>query len=185
MERDMFDTMTFTKAGAAVCAALLIFLFANWGAEALYVTETEAHGEGHGEEAGHDKGYVIASLEEGNEEPEEEVEQASFEEVYASADAGAGERVFNKCRSCHKLDGSNGTGPHLDGVVGREVASVDGFAYSDAMASHGGDWTPEELSHFLEDPRGYIPGTKMSFSGLDDIEDRANIIAYLAEQTGG
>ncbi|EAQ13414.1 cytochrome c [Maritimibacter alkaliphilus HTCC2654] len=176
MERDMFDTMTLTKAGAAVCAALLIFLFASWGADALYATSEGGHGE-EGEE--HSQGYVIANLEESSEGGEEEAE-VSFEEVYASADAGAGERVFNKCQSCHKLDGSNGTGPHLDGVVGRAVAGVDGFGYSDAMASHGGDWTPEALDAFLENPRSNISGTKMTFSGLKDIEDRANVIAYLA-----
>lgn len=175
----MFDTMTFTKAGAAVCAALLIFLFASWGADALYST-AEAHGEGHGEEAEHSQGYVIADLSDTGEGEAEDVVEVSFEEVYASADAGAGERVFNKCKACHKMDGSNGTGPHLDGVVGRAVASVGGFSYSDAMIAHGGDWTPEALDAFLENPRSNVNGTKMTFSGLKDIEDRANIIAYLA-----
>ncbi|HBZ43922.1 MAG TPA: cytochrome c family protein [Maritimibacter sp.] len=178
----MFDTMTFTKAGAAVCAALLIFLFSNWAAEALYHTDVaEAHGD-EGEDHGPTQGYVIASLEgDAGGEAEEEVE-VSFEEVFAAADAGAGERVFNKCKSCHKLDGSNGTGPHLDGVVGREVAAVDGFGYSDAMTAVEGAWTPEELNAFLENPRQDISGTKMSFAGLKDIEDRANLIAYLQEQ---
>ncbi|MEC7763087.1 MAG: cytochrome c family protein [Pseudomonadota bacterium] len=176
----MFDTMTFTKAGAAVCAALLIYLFASWGADALYSTAEGGHGE-EGEE--HSQGYVIANLEEGGDGAAEDVVEVSFEEVYASADAGAGERVYNRCQSCHKLDGSNGTGPHLDGVVGRAVASVDGFSYTDAMVGHGGDWTPEALSEFLENPRGVVNGTKMTFSGLPDVEDRANLIAFLAENS--
>ena len=67
----------------------------------------------------------------------------------------AGERVFGKCKACHKLDGTNGTGPHLNGVVGREIAAVDGFAYSDALAGMSGDqWTPENLNGFLENPKG-------------------------------
>lgn len=183
----MFDTMTLTKAGAAVCAALLIFLFSNWAAEALYHTDVaEAHGDEHGEEAdahGASKGYVIASLEGDAGGEEEEAVEVSFEEVYAAADAGAGERVFNKCKACHKLDGSNGTGPHLDGVVGRAVAAVDGFGYSDAMAAVDGDWTPEELDAFIENPRSDVEGTKMSFAGIKDVEDRANLIAYLAENS--
>lgn len=178
----MFDTMTLTKAGAAVCAALLIFLFSNWAAEALYHTDVaEAHGDAE-EDHGPTQGYVIASLEGDAEEEAEEVVEVSFEEVYAEADADAGEKVFNKCKACHKLDGSNGTGPHLDGVVGRDVAAVDGFSYSDAMIAHGGAWTPEELEAFLHKPKDYMPGTKMSFAGLKDVEDRADLIAYLATQ---
>ncbi|WP_292023234.1 cytochrome c family protein [Maritimibacter sp. UBA3975] len=177
----MFDTMTFTKAGAAVCAALLIFLFASWGADALYMSEAEGHGD---EAEEHSQGYVIANLEESSEDGGEEAVEVSFEEVFAEADAGAGERVYNKCKSCHKLDGTNGTGPHLDGVVGREVAAVGDFSYSDAMASVEGSWTPEELNAFLENPRSDINGTKMTFSGLNDIEDRANVIAYLEANPG-
>ncbi|MBV7408497.1 cytochrome c family protein [Maritimibacter sp. DP1N21-5] len=179
----MFDTMTFTKAGAAVCAALLIFLFGNWAADSLYATASESHGEAaEGEEAHATQGYVIANLEASEAGGAEEEAGPSFEEVFASADAAAGESVFNKCKACHKVDGSNGTGPHLDGVVGRTVAAVDGFGYSDAMAAHGGEWTPEALDAFLENPRGDVPGTKMTYSGLKDIEDRANLIAWLATQ---
>jgi cytochrome c len=75
-------------------------------------------------------------------------------------------------------------GPHLDGVVGRPVGSVEGFGYSDAMAGHGGDWTPEALFQFLDSPKEAVPGTKMSFAGLPKPEDRANVIAFL-QQNGG
>lgn len=183
----MFDTMTLTKAGAAVCAALLIYLFSGWAAESLYHVGDDAHAaaEGdHGEEAmdhGPSQGYVIASLEDTGGE-EEEVVEVAFADVYAAADAAKGERVFSKCKACHKLDGSNGTGPHLDGVVDRAVAGVDGFGYSDPMIALGGNWTPEVLDAFLTKPKDLVPGTKMSFSGLKDIEDRANLIAYLATQ---
>jgi cytochrome c len=97
---------------------------------------------------------------------------------------GAGEKVFGKCKACHKIDGSNGTGPHLDGVMGRAVGSVDGFGYSDGMKAHGGNWDPEALNAFLENPKGNVPGTKMSFAGLPKPEDRANLIAYL-QSLGG
>ncbi|AJE48920.1 c-type cytochrome [Celeribacter indicus] len=173
----MFDTMTLTKTVGGVCGTLLIFLLGNWAADSIYAMDATGHD---GETV---QAYVIPT-EEGEEAPAEEEAEVSFEELLASADASAGEKVFNKCRACHKLDGSNGTGPHLDGVVMRAVASVDGFAYSDGMVSHGGDWTPDALNEFLADPKGIVPGTKMSFAGLNKIEDRADVVAYL-QSLGG
>jgi cytochrome c len=102
----------------------------------------------------------------------------------AAADPAKGETVFKKCAACHKLDGNDGVGPHLNGVVGRPVASVEGFSYSDGMVAHGGEWTPEELFAFLASPKQDVPGTKMSFAGLPKEEDRANVIAYLQQQGG-
>jgi cytochrome c len=79
------------------------------------------------------------------------------------------------------VDGTDGTGPHLNGVVGRAIASVGGFGYSDGLkALAAKSWTPEELDHWLENPKGYAPGNKMSFAGLPKVEDRANLVAYLA-----
>ena len=100
------------------------------------------------------------------------------------ADPSKGERVFTKCKACHKVDGTNATGPYLNGVVGRPVDAVEGYAYSGALEEVVDVWTPEHLQAFLENPRGYAPGTKMGFSGLPKIEDRANLIAYL-ESLGG
>ncbi len=170
-ERDMFDTMTMTKVAASLCGALLVFLLGSWLGEALF------HTGGHGEQA-----YVIDT---GEDEATEEVAEVSFDEVYASADASAGERLFRACAACHKLeDGANGTGPHLWGVVGRDKGAVDGFSYSSAMAEQEGVWSPENLNGFIENPRGYTPGTSMSYNGMRDIGDRANLIAYL-ETFGG
>ena len=97
----------------------------------------------------------------------------------AEGDADSGSKVFRKCAACHKVDGSNAVGPHLDGVVDRDIASVDGFGYSGALTSLEGAWTPEELSAFLTSPKGYAPGTTMGFAGLRKVEDRADVIAYL------
>lgn len=163
------DSMTFTKASAAVIGAFLIFLLGKWAAAAMY--DVGGH---HGDE----QAYVI-EVDDGG-EAEEEVAEVSIEEMLASADIGKGERVFNKCKACHKIeDGANGTGPHLYGVVGRDKGSVDGFGYSDTIAGMEGDWTPANLSGFLANPREYAPGTSMGFAGLKKIEDRANLIAYL------
>jgi cytochrome c len=178
----MLDTMTLTKAGGALCGALLVFLLVEWAGSSLYATAPAAHGGEEGEEVA--QAYIIETgAEEVAEEGGEET-AVPFADLVAAADVGAGEKVFGKCKSCHKLDGSNGTGPHLDGVVDRAVGSVEGFAYSDVMAGHGGNWDVDSLNAFLENPKGYMAGTKMSFAGLAKVEDRANVVAYL-QSVGG
>lgn len=101
--------------------------------------------------------------------------------MLASADLGAGEKVFKKCASCHDAEkgGPNKTGPNLYGIVGAAFAHKDDFSYSDGMANHGGTWGFEELNEFLYKPRDYIDGTKMSFGGLKKASDRAAVIAWL------
>jgi cytochrome c len=173
----MFDTMRFTKIVGAVCGSLLVFLLTSWAASALFYT-----GGGHG---GHSEAqaYIIDTGEE--DAPAEDVTAGgpSFDELLAVADTAAGERVFAKCRSCHKMDGTDGTGPHLNGVVGRAKAASPGFAYSTALLDMSSDsWTPENLNAFLENPKGYAPGTKMAFAGLPKGDERANLIAWLATQ---
>ena len=111
---------------------------------------------------------------------EEAAAPAAVPAFMASADAEAGASVFRRCQSCHVLDeGVNRTGPSLYGVVGRDIGSVDGYNYSSAMAERGGQWTYENLDGFLENPRGWLPGTKMGYAGLRSQEDRANVIAYI------
>lgn len=171
----MFDTMTITKGLGAVCGSLLVFLLFSWAGDGLYTMSAGGHGEG--EEA---QAYTIP-VEGGSDGAAAAAEGPSFEEVYASADPAKGEKVFAKCKACHKVDGGDGTGPHLNGVVGREIASVAGFGYSDGLKAHAGKpWSPEDLSHWLENPKGFAPGNKMSFAGLPKVEDRANLIAWLA-----
>jgi cytochrome c len=172
----MFDTMTITKGFGAFCGALLILLLGGWAAEGLY--NVDRHGEDHV------RGYVIIDETADTAEAEaEEVVEVPFEEVYASADAGAGERLWRQCQACHALNpGQNGVGPYLHGVVERPIGAADGFSYSDALASLDQAWTPENLSGFLENPRGWAPGTAMAYAGMSDVEDRANLIAYLATQ---
>ncbi|NRA98369.1 MAG: cytochrome c family protein [Rhodobacteraceae bacterium] len=162
----MYDTMTMTKLAASFCGALLAFLLVAWASESLF--HTGVHGE---------PSFVIAV----DEAPatEEVVEEVPFAEVFEVADASAGEGLWRQCQACHKLDGTDGVGPHLNGVVGRDIAAIDGFGYSSALADLDGAWTPEELNAFLEKPRDYAPGTAMSYNGMRDIEDRADLIKYL------
>ena len=166
----MLDTMTFTKIVGSFCGALLVFLLGKCAAETLYHV-----GGAHGEEVAV---YVIDTGEE--EETAEVEEEVDFETLLASADASAGERQWGKCRACHNLEqGANAVGPHLYGVVGRDVGAVEGFNYSGALSEAADVWTPENLFAFIENPRGYAPGTTMGYAGLGNPEDRANLIAYL------
>lgn len=169
----MLNTMTITKAFASVCGAMLVLLLGGWAAEGLY--NVDRHGDDHA------PGYAILIEEDdGAAEVEEEVIEVAFADVYATADAGAGERLWRQCSACHRLDGSDGVGPHLNGVVDRPKHAAEGFGYSDALLAQEGAWTPENISAFIENPRSYAPGTAMSYAGMRDVEDRANLIAYLA-----
>jgi len=108
--------------------------------------------------------------------------------LLASADPAAGEKIFAKCSSCHTATqgGANGIGPNLYGTVGEPIGmGKAGFAFSGALSGHGGNWTYENLFSWLKSPSAFAPGTKMTFAGLSDPKDRANVIAYLKQQGGG
>jgi cytochrome c len=102
--------------------------------------------------------------------------------LLAKANADNGKAIFAKCKSCHIAEkGKPSTvGPNLWGVVNRARASYEGFAYSDAMKAKGGSWSFEEIGNFLNNPKGYVAGTKMVFAGLPAAADRADVIAYLS-----
>lgn len=168
----MFDTMTMTKALGALCGSLLILLLGAWAAESLY----HVGGSGHGD---HAQAYVI-EVEGDDDHGAVEEEGPSLEELIASADLAKGAKAFSKCKACHKAeDGKNATGPYLYGVVDRAVGSVPDFSYSGSLVAVADIWTPENLDGFIENPKKFAPGTKMSFAGLKKPADRANLIAYL------
>jgi cytochrome c len=108
--------------------------------------------------------------------------------AYAQGDAEAGEKVFNKCKACHMVgdDAKNRVGPELNGVIGREIASVPEFKYSDAFLAkkeEGFTWAEENLTSYLADPKGFIAGNKMAFVGLKKPEEITNVLAYLAHES--
>jgi cytochrome c len=103
-------------------------------------------------------------------------------EVYlAKADPAKGQQVFNKCMACHNADkgGANQMGPNLWDVVGEPIGQGKGFAFSTALSSKGGTWNWDNLSQWLTSPRAFAPGTKMTFAGLGNPQDRADVIAFL------
>ena len=98
----------------------------------------------------------------------------------ADGDPALGKAVFSKCAACHSAkEGENKIGPSLHGVVGRPSHSIEGFSYSEPMKNYNVTWDPATLDHYLADPRGVVPGTKMIFVGLKKDDERANVIAYL------
>ena len=97
-----------------------------------------------------------------------------------TGDVARGQRVFMQCRTCHAIEaGVNRVGPSLHGIVGRRSGIMANYRYSAAMKNSGRTWDEETLAAYLENPRAYIPGTKMSFAGLRNPQQRADVIAYL------
>lgn len=126
------------------------------------------------------------------EAPTEETTPVEAAAAGVSDDAeviAAGEAVFKKCKACHKVGegAKNATGPMLNGVIGRHAGAVDGFKYSNQMleAGEGGlVWTPENISAYLKDPKGFVPKNRMAFAGLKKDDDIAAVIAYIAANGG-
>jgi len=104
--------------------------------------------------------------------------------LLAKGDATKGAQVFQKCTACHNATqgGPAGIGPNLYHVVGRPVASFPGFAYSDVVKGIKGDWDFDKLNTWLTSPSAMAPGTKMTFAGIENEQDRANVILYLNSQ---
>lgn len=103
-----------------------------------------------------------------------------------AGDAAKGEKVFNRCKTCHTVDqgGKNKIGPNLYGIVGRKAGAVDGFKYSGAMLESGLTWDEATLDKFLEKPKNLVKGTKMVFPGLRKADQRADVIAYMKKHGG-
>lgn len=102
----------------------------------------------------------------------------------SAQDAAAGAKVFKRCAACHAVGpgAADKAGPHLNGLLGRKIAGVEGFGYSDAMKTfgEGKTWDDATIDKWFESPSTLVSGTSMAFAGLKKPEDRANLAAYLA-----
>lgn len=111
---------------------------------------------------------------------------AALPAPYNQGDLDNGRHVFARCRSCHTITegGANMVGPNLYGVFGRQAGSRPDYNYSTVVKQAGFQWDAERLDHWLENPRTYLKGTKMTFAGIHDGTDRRDIIAFLKVETG-
>ena len=113
---------------------------------------------------------------------------SGFVQLVAAGSIEEGEKLGRRCRACHVFEegGRNGVGPALYDVIGRDMASVEGFNYSPAFAEFaaGKTWTYDVLSAWLENPKELVPGNRMAFPGFKDEGDRADMVAYLRSLSG-
>jgi cytochrome c len=126
-------------------------------------------------------GYVIEGAVEESAGPAEMSMAEALNTMPAAELIAAGEKAYAKCLNCHSIEagGANGIGPNLAGVMGGPVAAKAGFAYSAGLKELGGNWDWDRMNDWLKSPKAYVEGTKMSFGGLNKVEDRAAIAMYL------
>lgn len=106
----------------------------------------------------------------------------SASSAFAVDDAKNGAAVFQRCAICHTTTkgGGNGVGPDLFDIVGRKAASMPNFYYSQALKSSGITWTPDKLDAWIKSPATLVPGNRMAFAGLDNAQQRADVVAFIA-----
>ncbi|MBT5434151.1 MAG: cytochrome c family protein [Rhodospirillaceae bacterium] len=170
------NSFEFNKIAGGVLVALLLVVCIDKLSNILYAPELPEHAAVETEADAHSDADVGG----GHDAPE-----VSMAALLAGADLEDGEGQFKKCKSCHTIEsgGANGTGPNLYGIVGNAQAHSADFGYSAVLSDLGGTWTFEELDAFLTSPKTYANGTKMTFRGISDGEDRANLIAWLNTQS--
>jgi cytochrome c len=159
---------------AGILVASIIAVLVGMVADVLYKPELQAK----------NRGYTIATHSQNIVQSAEAVQDnvdIDIKQLISVANADAGKDVIKKCLSCHSFDkgGANKVGPNLWNIVGHPKAKVQGYNYSPALISKGGNWDEESLFKFLQKPSKYAPGTKMSFAGISKPEDIANLIAFL------
>lgn len=165
------DSFELNKILGAILGTCLCVLAVNIAAGAIFTPHNPAK-----------PGYEIAVPEQkplGEPKPAEP--EQPIEQLLAKADVARGENSAKKCLACHTFDkgGRSLVGPNMWGIIGRPKASVPGFNYSAALKGKGGNWTIDDINQFIINPKGMVPGTNMTFTGVPRASERADIIAYL------
>jgi cytochrome c len=166
------DSFELNKILGAILGTCLMTLALNIGAGAIFAPEKPAK-----------PGYAIAVKTPGEgEKPAAKQPEEPMEAMMASASVEKGQAIAKQCQACHTFEkgGPNRVGPNLWSIVGSPRGEDrGGFNFSAAMRAKAGTWTFSELYQFLANPRGYIPGTAMTYAGLSRGQQRADVIAYL------
>jgi cytochrome c len=164
------NSFELNKILGAVLGTCLIVLALNIGAGAIFTPEKPAK-----------PGYAIAAKEAGDHKQDAAAKEEPIAVRLASSSPEKGQATAKQCQSCHTFEkgGPNRVGPNLWNVVGGDRGEGRGFNFSAAMKTKGGKWTYDELDKFLTSPRSYIAGTAMTFAGISNPQQRADVINYL------
>ena len=166
------DSFELNKILGAVLGTCLILLVTSFAASALFAPNKPEK-----------PGFEIAVKEEaaGGEKAAAAAPPEPIEKLLQTASVQKGEQAAKKCAACHDFTkgGPNTVGPNLFGIVGDKKGEGRGFNFSAAMKAKGGTWTIDDLSQFIDNPKGFVPGTAMGFAGIQKGSERADVIAYL------
>ena len=172
------DGFELNKIAAAILIAGIVMMVTGKIAGVLYHPQ-------HAEKRGYalDESAISSASESGTAAPAAET-PIDIKPMLASANVAAGQKIFNKCTACHNIDkgGPNKVGPNLWSILGGQVAAKGDFTYSKALKEKGGSWTYDSLAQFLKHPGVTVKGTKMTFAGIKNDQDLANLVAYLRTQ---
>ncbi|SRR6266550_4997888 len=165
------DSFELNKIIGAVLASCLVLLVTNFTADALFSPQMPAK-----------PGFEIAVKEtEGGAKEAAAAPSEPIEKLLQTASIEKGAAAAKKCQACHTFakGDKNGVGPNLYAVVGDKKGEGRGFNFSAAMKGKGGTWTIDDLNQFINNPKGFVPGTAMGFAGIQKDSERADVIAYL------
>jgi cytochrome c len=166
------DSFELNKILGAVLGTCLVLLVTSFAASAIFTPVKPAK-----------PGFEIAVKEEaaGGEKAAAAAPEEPIEKLLQTASVQKGEQAAKKCGACHDFTkgGPNKVGPNLYGIVGDKKGEGRGFNFSAAMKAKGGDWSIDDLNKFIDNPKGFVPGTAMGFAGIQKASERADVIAYL------
>ena len=166
------NSFELNKIMGAILGTCLVLLVTNFAANAIFAPKKL-------DKPGYEIGVKEAAA--GGGDAAKAAPEVPIADLLKTASAEKGQAVSKKCAACHTFEkgGANKVGPNLFGIVGEPRGEGRGFNFSAGMKAKPGNWTVDDLNHFLKNPKGFIPGTAMGFAGLSKDSERADMIAYL------